>query len=87
MATPSCDELDLGTDLSMVCTGCTKLLWRKFKNKSEGGQQGPRGAFLGSSYSGWRRKIGRGMPPDGIQCAGSVWPIKTIKCGSNSLNK
>jgi hypothetical protein len=35
MATPSCIELDLETDLGMVCTGCTELLWKKFKNVKE----------------------------------------------------
>jgi hypothetical protein len=57
MATPSCDELDLGTDLDMVCTGCTKLLWRKFKNRSEGGNLGTHVALLGSSYNGLRKEI------------------------------
>jgi hypothetical protein len=59
METTSRDELYFGTDLGMVRTGCTKVLWRKFKNKSEGGEKGTRGASLGSFYNGRRREIGR----------------------------
>jgi hypothetical protein len=56
METASRDELYFGTDLGMVRT---EVLWRKFKNKSEGGEKGTRGASHGSSYNGWRREIGR----------------------------
>jgi hypothetical protein len=59
METASRDELSFGTDLGMIRTGCTEVLWRKFKNKSEGGEQGARGASPSSSYNGLRREIGR----------------------------
>jgi hypothetical protein len=51
METASRDELDFETDLGMVPTECTEVLWGKFKNKTEGGEKGTRGAHLGSFYS------------------------------------
>jgi hypothetical protein len=57
-----------------------------FGTKKEGGERGARGASLGSFYNGRRREIGRSMPTFGIRCTESVWEIKAIKWGFNSLN-
>jgi hypothetical protein len=80
------DELDFEADLGMVRMVCTELLWKKFKNKSEGGEQGVPFTSHGSCYSCVRREIGRLMPTSGIRDAGSVRTIRTIKWRSNSLN-
>jgi hypothetical protein len=72
--------------MGMVGMGCTDLLSRNFENENEGGGGEAQSDALRYSGDRLRWEIGRCMSSGGIRGAGLIWPIKTIKRRSNSLN-